>query len=444
MRTTTTFSLIFALLCHTQLAAGNNLLMNFGSTANSADNFKNCNEFTKVHAVSMFHDHIWPKVGKAGSKYEVTNCLEKTKAHAAGHSDYEIIVQMGDKTCSFKLKYDSSKPIDQRVLLNDIEEEIKLCSSELKAHAEEPKYFTKPIIDAWYEEIKYPELTMHTETFFPAPGEKSENHVHADIEEKPEEKAKIMRIQLDEPVTNHGAPFNEAQSETKYITLPAIEPVTEHHTYYMEDFRNEEAPTMHIQLDEPVTEYKPSSNEAQSEMNYITLPTIEPVNEYHTYHVEDFRNEEAPAMHIQLDEPVTEYKHSSNEAQSEMNYITLPTIEPVNEYHPYPGEILEENTEWENCSKEQRDQVADNMISLISANILHSFIIYVENLVECKAAKNESRFLYSLSFNFKVCKFHIAVKEGEATLINHLKLKSDDCKVHLKETARGLGNLLSN
>ena len=388
MRTTTTFSLIFALLCHTQLAAGNNLLANFGSTANSADNFKNCNDFTKVHAVSMFHDHIWPKVGKAGSKYEVTNCLEKTKAHAAGHSDYEIIVQMGDKTCSFKLKYDSSKPIDQRVLLNDIEEEIKLCSSELKAHAEEPKDFTKPIINAWYEEIKYPELTMHTETFFPAPGEKSENHVHADIEEK----AKIMRIQLDEPVTNHGAPFNEAQSETKYITLPAIKPVTEHHTYYMEDFRNEEAPT----------------------------------------------------MHIQLDEPVTEYTHSSNEAQSEMNYITFPTIEPVNEYHPYPGEILEENTELENCSKEQRDQVADNMISLISANILHSFIIYVENLVECKAAKNESRFLYSLSFNFKVCKFHIAVKEGEATLINHLKLKSDDCKVHLKETARGLGNLLSN
>lgn len=346
-----------------QLCLGHGLKVDYNGEAVSSSNYKDCSEFTKVHAINMFHNHIWPKVSKEGSKYEVTNCLEKNKTHPTGHSDYEIVVQMGDKTCSFKLKYDSSKPVDQRVLLNDIEEEIKLCSEDLKNHPEnqpkeeEIKYFTKPIMDAYFEYVQYPEQKMETEE------------------------------------------------------------------------------TVSIQLDEPVTDFRPHPEEkVEPEQKTMSIQLVEPVTDFRPYPKEETHNEEQ-TMSIQLVEPVSEYIAPPQEVQTR----TIHLIEPVTDYRPYPGEEREKNTEWQDCSDEQLLQVADNFDSLVSAHVIHPVVIYTQNLKECKAAKEESRFLYTLSFNFKVCKFHVDVKESGVSLVNFYKLRSDDCKVHLKETPRTVG-----
>jgi hypothetical protein len=488
MRPQTTFTLIFALLLGMQSCAGNHLLVDFGTKTDESPNYKDCTDNTKEHATNMFHDHVWPKINKEGSRYEVTNCLEKSKAHRTGHSDYEIIVQMGDKTCSFKLKYDSSKPVDQRVLLNDIEEEIKVCSglnnaSENTTPVEEPAVFVKPIMDAYYHE-EAPMTIEKTEEVMVLPPREAYYHEEAPITmEKTEE---VMVLPPREAYYHEEAPMTMEKTE-EVMVLPPREayyheeaPITMEKTeevmvlppreaYYHEEapmtmekteevmvlppreaYYHEEAPMTMEKTEEVMVlppreayyhEEAPMTMEKTEEVTYVTKPLIEAANEEKPLPVQE-STEEVKYLTLPAIEPVTEHhSYPTIETFEDITYETNQLVEPVRYYKPYPEEVLDNNTEWKDCTNEQVRQVGETFNSLALGDFIHPTIVYSQNIKNCKVAPNESRFKYIMSFNFKVCTFHVRFTKSEATLLNVDRLRGDDCRFHLKETPREIDHL---
>jgi len=126
-------SLIFIGMISTSYST-NSIILDIGPNGSASENeeYKQCIDDTKKGATAIFHKHVWPRIQKAGASYEITNCLEKQAVNSTEQPEYEIIAQIGSNTCTFKLQYDHFNSLDKKVILNDIEDQLKVCTEQLK------------------------------------------------------------------------------------------------------------------------------------------------------------------------------------------------------------------------------------------------------------------------------------------------------------------------
>jgi hypothetical protein len=325
-----------------------------------------CRKDHKLAASRIFEESVFPIVSKGHEVYVFSSCSRTESTNKDTTGKYNIVVKIGNVSCSFGLAFSSSLPAAERTLVGDIERsELDSCNDKVKNLIFENPFSEYPSTELYnQEEVQEVKEEAATEESSACP-QRSES---APTENKEMEESiyNLVKSSQDQPIITvfdeNGIEYEESNHR-----LNGYEPLSQD---------DEEEADYQSEVYEPI-----SQNDKVEEDN-----TSEDVVE-------------------ELHEEVT-------------HYYKLPLSEPVF-YANYPI-----------CNDSIRNDIIVIFNKLALQKKLKMKRMSIQNIPTCEWYHDQiSQYIAEFDLNGKNCSLRVKIeKNNEITIVNWTEVLENDCK----------------